>query len=101
MTPADLRRAERLAPAIAMYQRHGSPRAHRGHVDRGVDSGGVERVPTWDGRVITLARGLSGDQRRGWVAGMQSRRSVVRGQPPDTVDGIAGWIAAQIAWCGP
>lgn len=92
MTPADLRRAERLAPAIAAHMlgpdpagsgRLGYPLAP-GRVDRGVDC--RPRTGT-----------LRGDQQRGWSAAFATQRSVVKGQPPDTVDGWAGFLAVYIA----
>ncbi len=90
MTPADIRRAERLAPAIAAFMRHGSPRGHRHGVDRGVDI---------DRSICTAGGSLCGEQQRGWSAGLWSRRSVGRRtDPPGTVDGWAGWLAAHIAW---
>lgn len=81
MKPADYRRAERLAPAIAAWM---WPHGEVARADRGVDT--------------DLGRGLrlGGDQQRGWSAAFASRRSIVRGQPPDTVDGWAGWLAAYI-----
>ena len=71
MTKQGYRRAERLAPLIAavMWSIYDDP-----------------RVPT----------PLRGDMQRGWAAGFASRRSVVRCQPPDTIAGWAGWLAAHI-----
>lgn len=85
MTPRQLRAAERLAPAIAVFMIGGGPIVGGDRPDRGV---------TCD----AFGNRLVGDQQRGWSAAFASRRSVVRGQPPDTVAGLAGWLAAHIAW---
>ena len=81
MTRRDWLRAEVIAAAIA------SPRGLGG---RHLDPCSLVRVH---------ASGcLDGDQQRGWSAGWRSRRSIVGGQPPDTVDGWAGWLAAHMTW---
>lgn len=82
MTPRRMLAAERLAPAIAATMMS-TLRRDTGMSDRGVDIG-----PTGP---------LCGDQVLGWSAAFASRRSVVRGQPPDTVDGWAGWLAVYVA----
>ena len=75
MTRRQLLAAERLAPLIAWSMWRG-PRD--------------PRVPV----------PLRGDMLAGWQAGWRSRRSVVRGQPPDTVEGWAGWLAVYILIAG-
>ena len=72
MTTRQLRRAERLAAEIAITQCYC------------VSGPSVATV--------------GGDRQRGWRAAFQSRRSIVGGQPPNTVEGWAGWLAAHIAW---
>lgn len=81
MTPRRLLAAEHLAPAIAATMMSRAP-ARGGLSDRGVDTDG---------------RSLYGEQRAGWSAAFASRASVVSGQPPDTVDGWAGYIAVYVA----
>lgn len=82
VTPAQVRRAELVAAAI--------------HCTRTLD-GGQARTPC---RLVKVDHGdcLAGDQRLGWVAGGRKRPAIVRGQPPDTVDGWAGWLAAHMGW---
>ena len=74
MTPRQLRAAERLAPLIAYYMLGRAP------ADR--------RVPTRRG-----SPSLVGDQCAGWLAAW-----VGSDDPPDTVNGWAGWLAAHIWW---
>lgn len=70
MTRRDFLRAEELGAAIASWLWMEAPKPH------GVDDRGGF---------------LGGDQVRGWRAGWSKRRD-----PPDTVDGWAGWLAAHI-----
>ena len=75
MTPRRLRAAERLAHIIAAYMAGLIPATPRVSTRRGSPS-------------------LTGDQCSGWVAAWDGH------DPPDTVDGLAGWLAAHIVQWG-
>ena len=77
MTRHDFTRAELLAAAIATVMEKGTP--------FGSDNDEYDRGTRFDARAV-----LTGDQWRGYAAGG------TRQQPPDTVDGWAGWLAAHI-----
>ena len=77
MTRRDFARAELLAAAIAAVLDRGTP--------FGSNNDEYDRGTAFDVRGF-----MTGDQQRGHEAGMTMR------QPPDTVDGWAGWLAAHI-----